>query len=233
MGKINTSIEDSLKVLLSLFVMIDQNCEALRYYDDYISDDSEKRPIELPDKKENYIDEAIYESLSFQIIIKTCSFFEEWDKILGVLTEKSLETKVEIIKKIVKPAKKAVGNWKDFKKFRNEIIAHNFRDKNRNLKLDYFESYDIPQTIDDLSYINELLRRMINILTINLPIETESVMNSMGKLLLKKQNNRNDKNIDYITSLNEIDRYISDNTWAIPRYDIINECVKSFKAFQG
>lgn len=182
MGKIN-ELEKSLSVLLSLYVMIEQNYDALTYYEDIFSNNSEVfNNLGLPDKKELFVDEAINESLWFQIILKTCSFLEEWDKILGIITETEYKTKIRIIKRVVKPARKAIDNWKGIKSFRNEIIAHNFRNSKGEFKLHEIATYDCPQTNEELLYVVTFLNRMIQVLSFNLPIETQTIVNSMGKI---------------------------------------------------
>lgn len=227
MNKLN-ELEKSLSILLSLYVMIEQNFDALTYYQDHFSEDSYlRKSMNIPDKKEFMIDEAITESLWFQIILKSCSFIEEWDKFLGTLTETDYKEKIHLIKKIVKPAKKAIEQWSDLKHFRNEIIAHNFRSKKREFKLYSIDSYDCPKTDGELYYLVAFLNRMIRVLSSNLPIETIKVTNSFGELIMSKRassapDSDISRNLFLKNTLSKVDSYIAEEIFALPRYDIVN-----------
>ncbi len=219
-------LEKSLSILLSLYVMIEQNLEALFYYEDHLSENSSTRKsLAIPDKSAIMIDEAISESLWFQIILKSCSFLEEWDKILGILTETEYSTKIQLIKKVVKPSRKAINRWSDLKNFRNEIIAHNFRNTKGEFKLYSIADYNCPQTDGELWYLVAFLNRMINVLTANLPLETVKIQNSFGEFYSSKALNTVDsgtnEGIDLKKILFEVDARISEEIFEIPRYEIM------------
>lgn len=236
MTKLN-ELEESLSILLSLYVMIEQNLEALIYYEKYLSNDSnEFLRYEFPDKEESFVDEAITESLWFQIILKTCSFLDEWDKMLGVNTGIDNKQRIKIIKQVVKPARKAINQWKDLRGFRNEIIAHNFRGKKGVVKLFDIHKYDCPQTTSELYYVVKFLNRMIRIANANLSVESSKVVMSMGKIYNEtanskaKENELDDSKLENLRrTLEIIDEFISNEVFSIVRYDLIAANLKAIE----
>lgn len=110
---------------------------------------------------EEYIDFAVIESLWFQIILHSCSFLDEWDNILGVNTEKHYSKKILKVKRVTAPASKAIKKWKDLKKFRNEVVAHSFRDKEGSVTIYTMSHYNCPQNEEELYYLVCFLNAMI------------------------------------------------------------------------
>lgn len=106
--------EESIRILLNLYVTIEQNYQAFVFYEEYLSEESLKSES-IPSRKEYSIDEAIIESLWFQIILKACSFLEEWDDFLAVRTNQEDRNKLILIKKVVSPARKQIINGKTLK----------------------------------------------------------------------------------------------------------------------
>lgn len=77
----------SLKILYSLFVRIQQNFEAFVFFEKYLCESAINHE-NIPSRKDTEIDSAITESLWFQIILQSCSFLEEWDSFLAIKTDK-------------------------------------------------------------------------------------------------------------------------------------------------
>ena len=115
MNSENTDLKSSINVLLVLFIMIEQNLEALIYYEDNIQEASIDRSVTSFAEKHEVIDFAITESLWFRIITLSCSFLDEWDRILAVKYEIEYRRKLLLIKKVLKPARRAISYWKDLK----------------------------------------------------------------------------------------------------------------------
>lgn len=223
----STEIQKSLTILLSLFVMIEQNYEALVYYESFLSCDTNTyKSSNLPDKRELYIDEAIIESVWFQIILKACSFIDEWDNFLGIRTELEAKYKIQLIKRVVKPARKAIEKWTGLKSFRNEIIAHNFRDTKGNFRLMLINEYNCPKTTEELSYLIKFLHRMTSVLSCNFPMETNRILEGLDDTMLKKMEIKENLVTNSFNNLEEslkiIDNYISEEIFTIPRYDLGN-----------
>jgi hypothetical protein len=199
--------EQSIRILLSLFVTIEQNYNSLTFFNTFLAED--KLHIKKnPPRQDHCIDEAIIESLWFQIIIKSCSFLEEWDRFLAVRTNEEDKEKILLIKKIVKPARQQISEWKDMQKFRNEIIAHNSRNKEDNYSLDNMGDYDCPSTEYELFHLVKFLERMIKTLTSNFPAELQSLI-SKSKLSKEKEKYPRDRGLEY--ALKEVDKNIFDN----------------------
>lgn len=160
------SLQSSIEVLFSLYLSIEQNFDALTYYSRFIEDKnlkSSETKEKLPER-DFTIDAAIIESLWFQIILHSCSFLEEWDKVLGIQNEKRYADEILEVKKIVSPAGRAVKKWKDLKRFRNEVIAHSFRNKKGDISLYTMSHYNCPQNEQELYYLVCLLNRMTMVL---------------------------------------------------------------------
>lgn len=222
MANEKTDLYSSIKVLLSLFIMLEQDFDALVYYQDHIEEASlDRSKINLPEKHET-IDYAIIESLWFQIIIKSCSFLDEWDKFLGVQNEPDHIPRLRLIKKVVSPARKAIGSWKDLKKFRNEITAHNFRDKEHTVTIENISEYDCPQTTADMFYLIGFLARMVSVLTHCFP-EYLTKVKALAHAGHFGSGHQIDHKLEFLKDkLKDVDELISENTFEIARFDIFN-----------
>ncbi|BFP43236.1 hypothetical protein FGF1_40810 [Flavobacteriaceae bacterium GF1] len=214
--------------------MVNQDYEALEYYSDNLHESIlDRSKVSIADKDE-IIDSTIIDSLWFQIILKSCSFLDEWDKFLGVKNEPEYKERLLLIKKIVAPAKKAVNIWSDMRRFRNQIIAHNFRDKNFSVTLDNMGDYDCPNTRGEIYFLISFLNRMINVLQANFSSEIPDIVNdSYSNVMRQKENSENHqlektKRLKILEQkLQEVDNSIANNIWAIPRNDIRQSVYKA------
>lgn len=174
--------------------MIDQDYQALIYYSENLEEDSLDRNNNTIPLKDDIIDSTINDSLWFQIIIKSCSFIDEWDRFLGVKNESEYIEKLKLIKSVASPARRAINFWKDLKKFRNEITAHNFRDNKGVVKIDNIGDYNCPQNLRELSFLICFIERMIKILCANFPEEIPEIINSFSEVI-KSSTNISQENI--------------------------------------
>lgn len=216
--------QESIRILLSLYVTLLQNFQALIYYEKYLSEESENlNKIDLPSRNEDCIDEAIYESLWFQIILKACSFLEEWDGFLAVKTNEEDQNKLLLIKKAVAPARKEINKWKDLKKFRNEIIAHNLRNNQKQFSLDDLEKYDCPNTNYELYYLVAFLERMAMVVSKNYPNETHNIISLAENAVAHSKRSSEGKipEKELKKAYNQMNKNIDNNIWSIVRFDII------------
>lgn len=98
-------------------------------------------------------------------IIQTISFLDEWDKFLGFKTEFEDQKNILELKKTAKPAIDRIKKWKDMREFRNCVLAHNLRNKNRNYDFIFinneFQNSLIPNHISEF----EVLAKCIDIST--------------------------------------------------------------------
>jgi len=152
-------LEISIFTLWSIFILIDQHFKALGKYRLLL--ESEYDYDEFEDGM--YID-SIREALYYQILLKTCSFIEEWDEIFGIKTEQEYKKTIIEIKKIVKPARKLLNTFKDLKQFRNQAIAHNHRDEKGNNIYFSRKSFHTPQNLADLALLIYGIEKMVKVL---------------------------------------------------------------------
>ena len=74
-------------------------------------------------------------SLTYYLILESVSFLEEFNKHLYHIVEPHHKEQIKKLKKVTSPIITQIHKWGDLKKFRNEIIAHPWRDKNLNFKI--------------------------------------------------------------------------------------------------
>lgn len=219
--KHNTDLKSSLKVLMTLYVMIQQEFEALIYYSDNISEDNLNRNVIPLAPKNEVLDTTIIDSLRFSIVLKACSFLEEWDQFLGVRNEPEIIERLKLIKRTVTKARRALNYWKDLKSFRNEIIAHNFRGKGNEVKIDMLVEYDCPQTVPELYFLTAFMNRMINVLAGYFKEQAIEIVSDFENIKFKGKTIEDEEIEKLKNILNEIDESISIEVFSIARYDII------------
>lgn len=201
---------ESMRIILNLYVSIEQNLDAMIFYEDFLADDVLQSP-DIPPRKEHSIDEAIMESLWFQIIMKACGFLEEWDKFLGVQTDRESNHKLQLLKKIVAPARREIGKWKGLQKFRNEIIAHNLRDSKKQYSLDKIREYDCPDTTEELFYFVAFLNVMTRVLTANYKEEAYGVIEGAKQALIRPKVYKKETSRDLASSLERVREAVDEN----------------------
>lgn len=223
----NTDLKSSIKVLMILYVMIDQDFEALIYYiknqSKHISDKDGNTS-----SNDETIDSTIIDALRFSIILKSCSFIDEWDRFLGIRNENEVISRVKLIKGVVSKVRRELNHWKDLRNFRNEIIAHNFRDRNNIVTIDMMGDYNCPQTIPELYYLTSLIERMIRVVTANYSDTTNEIIEKFGDTTTKQKRSNFDTNFKEIESkLQKIDKEISNKIFNIYNCDLYSELVKN------
>jgi hypothetical protein len=151
--------EESVFTLFSLYVLIAQAFEALTNKEDILLSDFD----EAHHSFEHLVNDTIHEALIFQILLRTCSFLDEWNKVFGVLTEPEDKDRIIAIKRVAKPAYKCISEWKNLRDFRNEVIAHNHRNKGgKNIYLEYLP-YNSPQSNGEVYLLVFCLKKMIDV----------------------------------------------------------------------
>ena len=91
------------------------------------------------------------------VMIATISLLDEMDKFLFKChdnIDQELTKKVKSFKYIIAPILNSIDKWKGLRKFRNNVLAHNFRIDSDNFKSVFLnnelKNYVIPTTIMDL-----------------------------------------------------------------------------------
>ena len=96
-------------------------------------------------------------SLNF-IIITACSFIDEYETQLNSKEFPKFSDEINKLKLINKPAIRRIKRWKDLKKYRNNILAHNLRYKNKPI-YSYSEKieYNFPHHNNEVELLSKLV----------------------------------------------------------------------------
>lgn len=125
------------------------------YYDFYTSE------IEKNDGCDNPILSFLVQSM---VIMHLNAFLDEYDRHFKS-SNPDISLAVKNCKKIAKPFVRTLREWKELKKFRNEVVAHNMRNGfNGASILSELHSYDAPNSIFDLLIVSECLVSIIDVL---------------------------------------------------------------------
>ena len=103
------------------------------------------------------------------IILYTCSFLSEWEDFLVKRSEEEHKQSIIKGKKIAKPIIDRIKEWTDLKKYRNTVLAHNFRDKSNNYEpifpMDNIENLIVPKHISEFLLLRMLVLRAVEIIS--------------------------------------------------------------------
>lgn len=196
--------EESIFTLISLGVLIIQAFEALTGKEDILHSDFDSAHYNFKD----LVDDTIHEALVYQILLKSCSFLDEWNKVFGVKTETKDKNKIILVKKTAKIAYQCITGWSQIREFRNEMIAHNFRDKNGMNVFIKGHIYNSPQSNGEIYLLVFCIERMMMaIKSFFLPEVEKIAFNKlsmkrshkfMGKREIKKRMKEIDENISIL-----------------------------------
>lgn len=109
-------------------------------------------------KLENYhhegvsLESASHTLISNHAIILFCSFLDEYNKFFNISHLKNVDPeKITNVKRKNEPGLKRIKEWKDLKKFRNYLIAHNFRIKGKSFFSEEFDMFEfkIPNKVSE------------------------------------------------------------------------------------
>lgn len=108
--------------------------------------------------------------------IYCCSFLDEYEKVLTPKQFPDEAEKIVRLKRIVLPAYRQLKKWKDLKKFRNNVIAHNHRING----ISIFEheqkiKYNIPATNEEFTLMADLVFIIAQNIHIVFPETTDSI----------------------------------------------------------
>ena len=153
--------EESIFTLLSLFVLISQAYESLLDDENVFTAE-----FSILDRNsfEDLKNDTIREALVYQILIKSCSFMDEWNTIFGIRTEQEDQKQILALKAIAKPATQNIKAWSGLKEFRNHFIAHNFRNKKGKNVFLADRSYNSPQSDAEIYLLILSMRKMMDLI---------------------------------------------------------------------
>ena len=104
-------------------------------------------------------------------IILLCSFIEEFNEEFTIVRHPEYANQINRIKKLTKPVLKRISQWKNLKDYRNQILAHNFRNKGKSLfsKSVAPISFNVPHTNSEFVLLTELIRIITTCIALELP----------------------------------------------------------------
>lgn len=116
----------------------------VRYFDPHFN----KQPFQ----------DSISEIFGQQLIILSCSFLDEFERVFNP-KEFPFETeKIQTLKQIVRPAIKRIKEWVDLKNYRNHILAHNLRVKGQSVfEFELKPEYKVPTTIEEFALLADMI----------------------------------------------------------------------------
>lgn len=124
-------------------------------------------------------------NLTHYIILETQSFIEEYQKYFIVkYIEQEFSQRILIARKLCKPLFQQIAKWKGLNNFRDNIIAHPWREKGKFVvALD--SKYDIPRTWVEFQFLKDLVHYIHDIIVGEFEIEMNESL-YYGEQLSKK-----------------------------------------------
>jgi hypothetical protein len=111
--------------------------------------------VAIIDKIEDDDEKAIYVSSYSLVTIQTISFLDEFSE-FRVPPTSALYQDILFLRKGLKPAIKALQQWKEMRDFRSNVLAHNLRNQKDNQNSVFqrgLDSYDAPKNGHDLGVL--------------------------------------------------------------------------------
>ncbi|MFT3911443.1 MAG: hypothetical protein QM737_18615 [Ferruginibacter sp.] len=103
-------------------------------------------------------------NLTHYLILETVSFLEEYKKqFIPNKVEEIYKERVIMVRKICKPVFQQIDKWSGLNKFRDNFIAHPWRDEDK-LVVPLNKKYQIPRTWIEFRFLKDLVSYMHNII---------------------------------------------------------------------
>jgi hypothetical protein len=159
-----SKLTEVIKTLIDVAVAIDMKIELIDILDkneDLIKKFKIKPKYRLNDTKNLYSIQ-----LKEYCIIKICSFLDEYNSFFTIsYIEKVYEHKINEVKQVLKPFVKEIKRNYNLKEYRNQILAHNLRDKSKSLLMgDISTVYKFPKYNEEFKSINKIINLMIEVI---------------------------------------------------------------------
>jgi len=140
------------------------------------------------------------------IIMESVSFIDEFEQNFLFRCEEELKQKVVLARKLCNPILKKIKKWSDMKDFRNKVIAHPWRDKNRNFVVPDHNIYKVPSNWFEHVVLVNLMLYMYQTISSVFPKEIEEMFLYMEKLIppTKKTFNYEELTNDHIAMAIEV-----------------------------
>lgn len=131
-------------------------------------------------------------SIINMILLETSVFFEEYHNCFNS-RDQNLNNRIRVIKDICKPITREINRWKDLKNYRNEIVAHPWRNKKGEFVLPGSNHYKIPRTWVDIFTLGLYIQYIHDLIYAEFKIEHQKS--------LEKYYNHENEIIPQVTSL--------------------------------
>jgi hypothetical protein len=166
----------------------------------------------------------IYVSICSQILLHYYSMADEYKSYFNI--SKAIDAvekeKVKQVRELLKPIFKKIGEWRGINGFRDNVLAHNLRDKKQKLKsvflVNGLSGYDIPERYPDFVFLVRLtntIRDVIYQVFEKEYIEIDKEFNLYNSLPGKKQLTKR----DYSKELKDLKEEMIKIQRKIPRTD--------------
>ena len=111
----------------------------------------------------------LYTALISQILLNTDSFLEEFNGHFLNNVEQEYKVRVKNVHEIAAPAIRRIRKWSGLKKFRNNVLAHNFRVDKNEMALSYMWKYNIPRTTNDIFLLERCMATILAVIISQFP----------------------------------------------------------------
>lgn len=110
------------------------------------------------------------QNLGHYIMLETYSFLDEYKRFNTAKIEEEYFDRVKTVRTICKPIIKQFEKWSGLKDFRNNIIAHPWRDSGK-LVVDLDAKYIVPRSWIEIRYMKDLVSYVHNIISEEFKLE--------------------------------------------------------------
>jgi len=140
------------------------------------------------------------------ILMESVSFLDEYEQNFLFRCEDELKHKVILARKLCQPILNRIKRWSDMKDFRNQVIAHPWRDKNKNFVVPDHNIYKVPSNWFEHVILVNLMLYMYQTINSVFPEEMERMFLYMEKLIPpnKKKFNYEELTDDHVAMAIEV-----------------------------
>lgn len=115
-------------------------------------------------------------NLAYYVIMETVSFLDEYDSFFTEgMVEEEYKERVRIVRQIANPLYRKIRSWKNLDQYRNNVVAHGWRDKRNGnrLTIPYKKYYDVPRTHFELQLLKDLIKQLSAFIEIEFKAEAD------------------------------------------------------------
>jgi hypothetical protein len=143
------------------------------------------------------------------ILMESVSFIDEYEQSFFHRCEPEFKEMVIKAKKICQPVLRKVKEWKDLKNFRNQIVAHPWRDKNGNFVIPDLNKHSIPRNWFEYVVLVNLMGYIFDIINSVFLLEMKKMFIYMQTLVPPDKaktayHNLTDEHLDMAIEVNRI-----------------------------